>query len=267
MLKAPAGADDDHQRQIATFVVNLCGGRVPNGSWVVDKVASPGSAAPASSDGIAEPASGGSNRSTDPLTHGNEQPAGDPADHEAAKSQAAPQQQPAAEPSFAPEPPSPGTEAHAPPVATPTVSTATFHHLTVPPPVPAPAATASAMPAHSGTPAASVGMPFQLTAATMQHQQAGGAGSFSDSATMAADMLHSILVQAAKAKGEDTSTYVQKAIQSPAIMQVWVALSTLDQTRRHQPACGAAPHPSQKLPPSSSPTAVARCGAVVLLLV
>lgn len=69
-------------------------------------------------------------------------------------------------------------------------------------------------------------MPFSLPAASLQ-QPAAGAGGFNDSSTTAADMLHSILVEAAKVRGEDTSAYVRKAIQNPAIMQVCTVLGRL----------------------------------------
>lgn len=87
------------------------------------------------------------------------------------------------------------------------------------PPAPfIPALTAMSLSSQPSMAAGSASMPFSIPPSAIQPTSAVGA--FGDSATMAADMLHSILVQAAKASGEDSSSYVAKAIQNPEIMQV-----------------------------------------------
>lgn len=213
VLAAAVVDTDDAQKHVASFVVNLCAGRVPNAAWVVDKVATPASDGPAGSVDVA-PAGSGAHAHHVKLD--TPQQADNSSGQNGASLKAAMQQQ------FDPdlhEPPPPGLLDQSP-TATAAASTMTLQHVTGHPTMASTAVGATPLPAHSAGPAAGAAMPFPIPAASMQ-QPGPGAANFTDSATVAADMLHGILVQAAKAKGEDTSAYVQKAIKNPTIMQVW----------------------------------------------
>eukprot|EP00892_Ulva_mutabilis_P004937 jgi/Ulvmu1/2815/UM142_0013.1 len=245
VLKAATGSDDD-QRQLASFVVHLCAGRVPSGSWAVDKAAALPSTAPEfehyanahpvdpSSSKVITTKQGANAHTADPSSSqgANDQPPPEPdlaaaraaeqQQHEAPQFPVTEQQREAAVGVAAPEEAAVGAtaseeafvQASVPGLA---AAASQVQQLAALAATPLPAA--AAVPALSAGPAASGGATFTITPATMQSHSTGVGGGFSDSATMAADMLHSVLVRAAKAKGEDTSTYVQRAIKSPAIMQ------------------------------------------------
>lgn len=209
VLKPSIVASLEQKRHMASFVVNLCAGRVPNAAWVVEKVATPVEAAaidtsaPSTSETVAHHVN---------LDGSYHDPAS--ANDQAAASEM--QQTDVVGEACVPGPQHADAEQQTAPAP---VARAPVH---VPPAPAAPSLSAAPLPSQPSHSAGAAGMPFSLPAAGLQ--AAAGAGGFNDSSTMAADMLHGILVEAAKAKGEDTSTYVQKAIQNPAIMQVCTAL-------------------------------------------